>query len=78
MDIFDSAEFTLDQIEALLERIEKNCLAEEDYPVLVSLLKSVDWSKLSLHGKKINDQYLRRVFSNKAESVKKPLENVST
>jgi hypothetical protein len=78
MEIFDSAKFPLDQIEALIERIEKNCLAEEDYQVLASFIKSVDWLKFSLHGKKINGQYFRRIFSNKTESAKKLLKNVDT
>ena len=77
MEIFDRLEFTPEQIEALIERIEKKCLIEEDYSVLASLIKAVDWLSLSLQGKKISAQYLRRVFSIKTESAKKLLKIVS-
>ena len=76
MKVFDRVEFTPEQIEALLERIEKKCLAEEDYSVLASLIKAVDWLTLSLRGKKISAQYLRKVFSIKTESAKKLLKIV--
>ena len=76
METFDHVEFTLEQIEALIERIEKKCLAKEDYSDIVSLLKAVDWLNRSLQGKKISAQYLRRVFSIKTESAKKLLKIV--
>ena len=77
MEIFDRVEFTPEQIEELIGRIEKKCLAEEDYSVIVSLIKAVDWLRLSLQGKKISVRYLSRVFSIKTESAKKLLMIVS-
>ena len=76
MEVFDCLEFTPEQIEELIDRIEKKCLVEEDYSVLASLIKAVDWLDLSLQGKKINAQYLRKVFSIKMESAKKLLKIV--
>ena len=76
MEMPGRVDFTPEQIETLIERIEKKCLAEEDYSVLASLIKAFDWLKLSLQGKKISAQYLRKVFSIKTESAKKLLKIV--
>ena len=76
MEIFDRIEFTPEQIEELFERIEKKCLVEEDYSVLASLIRAVDWLNLSLQGKKISAQYIRKVFSIKTASAKKLLKIV--
>jgi hypothetical protein len=76
MEIFDRVEFTPEQIETLIERIEKKCLDEGDYSVLASLIRAVDWLTLSLQGKKISAQYLRKVFGIKTEGAKKLLKIV--
>jgi hypothetical protein len=73
MKIPGRVDFTSEQIETLIERIEKKCLAEEDYSVLASLIRAIVWLNLSLQEKKISIERLRKIFGIKTESAKKLL-----
>lgn len=64
-------DFTPEQIDDLIERIDKRCLAEEDYPLLANLIRAITWLNLSLQEKKISIRRLRSVFGIKTESAKK-------
>ena len=76
MEIPGHVDFTSEQIEILIERIEKKCLTEEDYPVLASLVRALVWLNISLQEKKITIQRLRKIFGIKTESAKKLLKLV--
>lgn len=67
-------DFTPEQIEELLDRIENKCLEEKDYPVLTDLIKAIVWMNLSLQEKELTIRRLRSVFGIKTESAKKLLE----
>ena len=73
MEMPGRVDFTPEQIETLIERIEKKCLAEEDYSALASLIRAIVWLNLSLQEKKISIQRLRKIFGIKTESAKKLL-----
>jgi len=73
MEIPGRVDFTLEQIETLIERVEKRGMAEEDYSVIASLLRAVVWLNISLQEKKISVLRLRKIFGIKTESAKKLL-----
>jgi transposase len=76
MEIPGRVDFTSEQIEMLIERIEKSGLAKEDCSVITSLLRAIVWLNLSLQEKKITVQRLRKIFGIKTESAKKLLKLV--
>ena len=63
-------DFTPEQIEALIERLNKQALVKEDYPVLTNLIKAIIWMNFSLQEKKLSIQRLRSIFGIKTESAK--------
>lgn len=63
-------DFTPEQIEALIERLDKQALAKEDYPVLTNLIKAIVWMNFSLQEKQLSIQRLRSIFGIKTESAK--------
>lgn len=63
-------DFTPEQIEALIERLNKQALAKEDYPVLTNLIKAIVWMNFSLQEKRLSIQRLRSIFGIKTESAK--------
>lgn len=63
-------DFTPEQIEALIERLDKQALAKEDYPVLTNLIKAIVWMNFSLQEKRLSIQRLRSIFGIKTESAK--------
>jgi transposase len=67
-------DFTPEQIEELLDRLENKCLEEKDYPLLTDLIKAIVWMNLSLQEKELTIRRLRSVFGIKTESAKKLLE----
>ena len=73
MEIPGRVDFTLEQIETLIERVEKRGMAEKDYSVIASLLRAVVWLNISLQEKKISVLRLRKIFGIKTESAKKLL-----
>jgi len=63
-------DFTPEQVEALIDRLDKEALEKEDYPVLTNLLKAVIWMSFSLQEKQLSIQRLRAIFGIKTESAK--------
>lgn len=63
-------DFTPEQVEALIDRLNKEMLTKEDYPVLTNLLKAIIWMNFSLQEKQLSIQRLRAVFGIKTESAK--------
>lgn len=63
-------DFTPEQIEALIERLDKQALVKEDYPVLTNLIKAIVWMNFSLQEKQLSIQRLRSIFGIKTESAK--------
>jgi transposase len=63
-------DFTPEQIEALMERLDKQALEREDYPVLTNLIKAIVWMNFSLQEKQLSIQRLRSIFGIKTESAK--------
>jgi transposase len=66
-------DFTPEQIEALIERLNNECLEKTDYPLLAELLKAMVWMNVSLQEKQLSIQRLRSIFGIKTESAKKLL-----
>lgn len=63
-------DFTPEQIEALIERLDKQALVKEDYPILTNLIKAIVWMNFSLQEKQLSIQRLRSIFGIKTESAK--------
>jgi len=63
-------DFTPEQTEALIDRLNKEALTKEDYPLLMNLLKAMIWMNLSLQEKQLSIHRLRAVFGIKTESAK--------
>jgi len=63
-------DFTPEQIETLIERLDKQALIKEDYPVLANLIKAIVWMNFSLQEKQLSIQRLRSIFGIKTESAK--------
>jgi transposase len=63
-------DFTPEQIEDLIDRLDKETLKKEDYPILTNLLKAIIWMNFSLQEKQLSIQRLRAVFGIKTESAK--------
>jgi transposase len=64
-------DFTPEQIEELVDRLNKEALRKEDYPILTNLLKAIVWMNFSLQEKKLSIQRLRAIFGIKTESAKR-------
>ena len=67
-------DFTSDQIEGLLDRIDHECLEKKDYPVLADLIRAIVWMNLSLQEKELTIRRLRAIFGIKTETAKKLLD----
>lgn len=63
-------DFTPEQIEELIDRLNNEALRKEDYPVLSNLLKAIIWMNFSLQEKQLSIQRLRAIFGIKTESAK--------
>jgi hypothetical protein len=63
--------FTKEQIEELIDRLEKKALETEDYPLLIELIKGLVWLNLSLKEKTLSIKRLRAVFGIKTETASK-------
>ncbi|MCB1181784.1 MAG: hypothetical protein KDK55_07215 [Chlamydiia bacterium] len=64
-------DFTPEQIETLLNRIENKCLEAEDYPILGDLIRAIVWMNLSLQEKDLTIRRLCSVFGIKTETAEK-------
>ncbi|WP_194848142.1 IS66 family transposase [Candidatus Neptunochlamydia vexilliferae] len=63
-----------EKIEELIDRLEKKSLNEDDYPLLIELIKGMVWLNLSLKEKKLSIKRLRAVFGIKTETASKLLD----
>ena len=66
-------DFTPEQVEQLVSRLENRCLEQEDYPLLIDLIMAIVWLNMSLKEKDLSIQRLRSIFGIKTETAKKLL-----
>lgn len=64
-------DFTPDEVEVLIARIENQQLEREDFPLLADILRAMIWMESSLKEKTLSIARLRAVFGIKTESAKK-------
>jgi len=64
-------DFTTEEVEALIERIENQNLEVDDFSLLANLLKAMIWMENSLREKSLSIARLKAVFGIKTESAKK-------
>jgi transposase len=64
-------DFTPEQVEALIARIENQSLLPDDFPLLADLLRAMVWMESSLKEKTLSISRLKNIFGIKTESVKK-------
>ncbi|MCB1212965.1 MAG: IS66 family transposase [Chlamydiia bacterium] len=67
-------DFSPEEIEALVSRLENQCLEKKDYPLLTEILRAMIWLSFSLKEKELSIKRLRSIFGIKTESAKKLLE----
>lgn len=67
-------DFTPEEIEALVYRLDNKCLEEKDYTLLMEVLRAMIWLSFSLQEKELSIKRLRKIFGIKTESAKKLLE----
>lgn len=67
-------DFTPEQIDELIDRLNNKCLKEEDYALLTDLIRAMVWLSFSLQEKQLSIKRLRSIFGIKTESAKKLLE----
>ncbi|HEY6437591.1 MAG TPA: hypothetical protein VIY47_13445, partial [Ignavibacteriaceae bacterium] len=64
-------DFTPEEVEALIARIENQCLLPNDFPLLADILRAMIWMESSLKEKSLSIARLKKVFGIKTESAKK-------
>ena len=67
-------DFTPEEIDELIHRLNNKCLQEGDYPLLTDILRAMIWLSFSLQEKELSIKRLRKIFGIKTESAKKLLE----
>jgi transposase len=67
-------DFTPEEIEALVHRLDNKCLKESDYTLLTEILRAMIWLSFTLKEKELSIKRLRSIFGIKTESAKKLLE----
>jgi hypothetical protein len=67
-------DFTPEEIDALIRRLNNKCLEEGDYSLLTDILRAMIWLSFSLQEKELSIKRLRKIFGIKTESAKKLLE----
>lgn len=67
-------DFTSEQIDSLIDRLNRKCLHEEDYSLLADLLRAIVWLNFSLQEKTLSIQRLRSIFGIKTETAARLLE----
>jgi transposase len=66
-------EFTPEQIDALIERLNGHCLEEGDYSLLAEIIKAMTWLNFALQEKKLSIHRLRAIFGIKTETAQRLL-----
>ena len=74
MSALKQLDFTPEQIEDLIDRLDTETLTKKDYPIFANFLKAIVWMNLSLQEKSLSIQRLRSVFGIKAKSAKRLIE----
>src|SRR5262245_26900253 len=64
-------DFTPEQVEALISRLENQNLEPSDFPLLANILRAMIWMESSLKEKSLSIARLKVVFGIKTESAKK-------
>jgi transposase len=64
-------DFTAEQVEALITRIENQQLKTDDFPLLADILRAMIWMESSLKEKSLSIVRLRAIFGIKTESAKR-------
>jgi len=67
-------DFTPEEIENLVHRLDNKCLLEGDYGLLTDVLRAMIWLSFSLQERELSIKRLRSIFGIKTESAKKLLE----
>lgn len=73
METPNRLDFTPEEIDTILIRLDSECLQKEDYPLLADILKAMVWLSFSLREKELSIMRLRKIFGIKTESAKKLL-----
>ena len=69
-------DFIPEEIEALIQHLEEKSLQEEDYSLLIELVKALVWVDLSLQEETLSIKRLRTIFAIKTETAAKLLDLV--
>ncbi len=64
-------DFTPEEIETLIERIENQSLKTDDFPLLADLVRAMVWMEGSLREKSLSIVRLKAIFGIKTESAKR-------
>jgi hypothetical protein len=64
-------DFSPEEVEALISRIESQQLEATDFPLLADLVRAMIWMESSLREKQLSIARLKAVFGIKTESAKK-------
>jgi len=67
-------DFTPEEIEGLIDRLEHKSLQDKDYLLLIQLIQALVWMNLSLEEKSLSIRRLRAIFGIKTETAKKLLD----
>jgi len=64
---------TIEQIESLLDRLEKRALIDSDYPLIIELIKNFTWVQETLAQKEGTLERLKKLLfdPNKSEKVER-------
>jgi hypothetical protein len=55
-------DFTPEEVEALIARIENQCLLQDDFPLLADSLRAMVWMESSLKEKSLSIARLKAIF----------------
>ena len=69
-------DFTPEEIDQLINRLDNKCIEEKDYSLLTEILRAMVWLSFSLQEKELSIKRLRKIFGIKTESAQKLLELV--
>jgi transposase len=71
MEAPNRLDFTPEEIDALIIRLDHKCLQPQDYDLLTDILRAMVWLSFSLKEKELSIARLRKIFGIKTESAKK-------
>ncbi len=62
-------EFTGEEVEAITEKIERESLKREDYPLLVRIIKALTYFSFSNEGKELSARRAQQIFGIKKRAA---------